>query len=145
MPGKRSETRHMLPVDAPTKNAALADRSLYPFLPLRIGGHLKSSVVGWLSRSASINDFAEFANTMLQIRFIKPVDRKFLKFVKKYIMLTKEKIIKSFDTLPDNLTIDQVIDRVIMLDKIEQGLKDVEDGNVYTTEEVKVKLNKWLQ
>jgi len=60
-------------------------------------------------------------------------------------MLTKEKIIKSFDTLPDNLTIDQVIDRVIMLDKIEQGLKDVEDGNVFTTEEVKVKLNKWLK
>ena len=57
-------------------------------------------------------------------------------------MLTKEKIIKSFDTLPDNLTIDQVIDRVIMLDKIEQGLKDVENGNVFTTEEVKVKLNK---
>jgi len=60
-------------------------------------------------------------------------------------MLTKEKIIKSFDTLPDNLTIDQVIDRVIMLDKIEQGLKDVEDGNVFTTEEVKVKLDKWLK
>jgi predicted transcriptional regulator len=58
-------------------------------------------------------------------------------------MLTKEKLIKSFDTLPENLTIDQVIDRVIMLDKIEQGLKDVENGNVFTTEEVKVKLNKW--
>jgi len=60
-------------------------------------------------------------------------------------MLTKEKIKKSIDTLPDNLTIDQVIDRMIMLDKIEQGLKDVEDGNVYTNEEVKDKLNKWLK
>jgi len=60
-------------------------------------------------------------------------------------MLTKEKIKKSIDTLPDNLTIDQVIDRMIMLDKIEQGLKDVEDGNVYTTEEVNDKLNKWLK
>jgi predicted transcriptional regulator len=60
-------------------------------------------------------------------------------------MLTKEKIKKSIDTLPDNLTIDQVIDRMIMLDKIEQGIKDVEDGNVYSTEEVKEKLNKWLK
>ncbi|MFA5972526.1 MAG: hypothetical protein WC780_09265 [Lentimicrobiaceae bacterium] len=60
-------------------------------------------------------------------------------------MLTKDKIKKSIDTLPDNLTIDQVIDRMIMLDKIEQGLKDVEDGNIYTTEEVKEKLNKWLK
>lgn len=60
-------------------------------------------------------------------------------------MLTKDKIKKSIDTLPDNLTVDQVIDRMIMLDKIEQGLKNVEDGNVYTTEEVKDKLNKWLK
>lgn len=59
-------------------------------------------------------------------------------------MLTKDKIKKSIDSLPDNLTVDQVIDRIIMLDKIEQGLTDVETGNVYTTEEVKAKLNKWL-
>jgi len=60
-------------------------------------------------------------------------------------MLTKEKIKKSIDALPDNLTIDQVIDRLIMLDKIEQGLNDIEQGNVFTTEEVKDKLNKWLK
>ncbi len=60
-------------------------------------------------------------------------------------MLTKEKIKKSIDTLPDNLTIDQVIDKMIMLDKIEQGLKDIEDGNLFSTEEVKDKLNKWLK
>ena len=60
-------------------------------------------------------------------------------------MLTKEKIKKSIDTLPDNLTIDQVIDKIIMLDKIEQGLADVENGNVFTTEEIKDKLNKWLK
>ena len=60
-------------------------------------------------------------------------------------MLTKDKIKKSIDSLPDNLTVDQVIDRIIMLDKIEQGLKDVEAGNVFTTEEAKVKLSKWLK
>jgi len=60
-------------------------------------------------------------------------------------MLTKEKIKKTIDTLPEDLTIDQVIDRLIMLDKIEQGLTDVENGNVYTTEEVKSKLSKWLK
>jgi hypothetical protein len=68
-----------------------------------------------------------------------------LKFVKRGYMLTKEKIKKSIDSLPDDLTIDQVIDRIIMLDKIEQGLKDVEEGNVYTSDEVKAKLGKWLK
>jgi predicted transcriptional regulator len=60
-------------------------------------------------------------------------------------MLTKAKIKKSIDSLPDNMTVDQVIDRIILLDKIEQGLKDVEEGKVFTTEEAKVKINKWLK
>jgi predicted transcriptional regulator len=60
-------------------------------------------------------------------------------------MLTKEKIKQSIDTLPDDLTVDQVIDRIILLDKIEQGLTDVEEGNVFTTEEAKARLNKWLK
>ncbi len=60
-------------------------------------------------------------------------------------MLTKEKIHYIIDSLPDNLTIDQVIDQMILLDKIEQGIKDVDEGRIYSTEEVKEKLNKWLK
>lgn len=60
-------------------------------------------------------------------------------------MLTKEKIHYTIDSLPDNLTIDQVIDQMILLDKIEQGIKDVDEGRVYSSEEVKDKLNKWLK
>jgi predicted transcriptional regulator len=32
-----------------------------------------------------------------------------------------------------------------MIDKIEQGLKDIETSNVYTTEEVKTRLKKWIK
>ncbi|MBK6284788.1 MAG: hypothetical protein IPF54_21085 [Draconibacterium sp.] len=60
-------------------------------------------------------------------------------------MLTKEKIHYTIDSLPDNLTIDQVIDQMILLDKVEQGIKDVDEGKVYSTEAVKDKLNKWLK
>ncbi|MDP2722625.1 MAG: hypothetical protein Q8O72_07705 [Bacteroidales bacterium] len=60
-------------------------------------------------------------------------------------MLTKEKIKKTIDLLPENVTIDEIISRIILLDKIEQGLDDIEQGNVYTTEEVENKLNKWLK
>ena len=55
-------------------------------------------------------------------------------------MLTKEKIKKTIDLLPDKVTIDDVIDRIILLDKIEQGFKNIEEGNVYTTEENETKL-----
>jgi predicted transcriptional regulator len=60
-------------------------------------------------------------------------------------MLTKEKIHYTIDSLSDNLTIDQVMDQMFLLDKIERGIKDVDEGRIYSTEEVKEKLNKWLK
>lgn len=60
-------------------------------------------------------------------------------------MLTKEKIKKTIDSLPDQFTVEDVIEELIVIDKIEQGIKDVQEGNVYTTEELKQKLDKWLK
>ena len=60
-------------------------------------------------------------------------------------MLTKEKIKTTIDSLPDNFTIEDIIEELIVLDKIEQGLKDVKEGKVYTTEEAKKRLDKWLK
>lgn len=52
-------------------------------------------------------------------------------------MLTKENIKKSIDSLPENPNLDEVIDKIIMLDKVEQGLLDIKKGNTYTTSEVR--------
>jgi len=60
-------------------------------------------------------------------------------------MLTKEKIHKTIDRLPDNLTVDQVIEELILLEKIEEGINDANEGRTFTTEEVKSKLEKWLK
>jgi predicted transcriptional regulator len=56
-------------------------------------------------------------------------------------MLTKEKIKLTIDSLPEDFTIEELI----VLDKIEQGLQDVNMGKVYSTEEAKSKLEKWLK
>lgn len=61
------------------------------------------------------------------------------------VMLTKEKIKKTIDSLPEEITVDEVIDKIILLDKIEQGLADVKQGKTYTTREAKQRLNKWLK
>jgi predicted transcriptional regulator len=61
-------------------------------------------------------------------------------------MLTKEKIKETLDTLPDeNLALEEVIERLILLDKVEKGLRDIEEGNVHSTEEIRKKLDKWLK
>jgi hypothetical protein len=60
-------------------------------------------------------------------------------------MITKTHILSTFDKLPENLTIDQVIDHVIFVEKVQKGLEDSENGRVYSKEEAKKKLNKWLK
>ena len=59
-------------------------------------------------------------------------------------MLTKEKVKKAIDRLPDSFTVDQVVEELVVLDKIEKGLKEVEEGKVYSTQQVKDHLKKWL-
>jgi len=60
-------------------------------------------------------------------------------------MLTKEKVRKTIDRLPDNFTVDQVVEELILLNKIEEGLNDIEQGRVFTTNQVKKELKTWLK
>jgi len=60
-------------------------------------------------------------------------------------MLTKDKVKKTIDRLPDNFTIDQLVEELVVLNKIEEGLKDIEDGRVFTTDQVKQELKVWLK
>ncbi|MCD4679679.1 MAG: hypothetical protein K8S00_04760 [Bacteroidales bacterium] len=60
-------------------------------------------------------------------------------------MITKTQIINSLDKLPENLTIDQIVDHLIFIEKVQKGLADSESGRINTVEEAKIKLNKWLK
>jgi predicted transcriptional regulator len=60
-------------------------------------------------------------------------------------MLTKDKVRKTIDRLPDNFTVDQLVEELVVLNKIEEGLKDVEQGKVFTTDQVKKELETWLK
>ncbi len=60
-------------------------------------------------------------------------------------MLTKEIVIKSINNLPDKFSIDDLLERLIILQKIETGLEQSKTGQTFSTEEVKEKLKKWLK
>ena len=60
-------------------------------------------------------------------------------------MITKTQIINSLDKLPEKLTIDQVVDHLIFVEKVEKGLDDSVNGRINTKEEAKQKLKKWLK
>ena len=60
-------------------------------------------------------------------------------------MLTKEKIISGIQRLPENVSIDEVLDHIVFLEKIEKGLYQADNGQVITDQEVNEKIAKWLE
>ncbi|MCB0804661.1 MAG: hypothetical protein KDC05_02630 [Bacteroidales bacterium] len=60
-------------------------------------------------------------------------------------MITKTQIINSLDSLPENLTIDQVIDHLIFLEKVQKGLRDSQEGYTFSKADAKRQLGKWLK
>ena len=60
-------------------------------------------------------------------------------------MLTKTQIINSLEKLPENVTIDQVIDHLIFIEKIQKGLNDSDTGRTKDKVEAREKLKKWLK
>lgn len=60
-------------------------------------------------------------------------------------MLTREQVRGTIDKLPDNFTIDQLIDHLIFIDKVDEGLNQSKADKVHTQEEAKQKLKKWLK
>jgi len=60
-------------------------------------------------------------------------------------MITKTQLIGTLDKLPENLTIDEVIDHLIFVEKVQKGLSDSENGRINSKDEAKQKLSKWLK
>lgn len=58
-------------------------------------------------------------------------------------MLNKEQVINTISKFPDQFSIDELMDRLILLDKIEKGLKDSEEDNVISEEDLEKRINEW--
>lgn len=58
-------------------------------------------------------------------------------------MLTKEKVNKTIKNLPDKFTIDELIDQLIFMEKVEEGYQQSETGKVVSNEDVKLMIDKW--
>jgi predicted transcriptional regulator len=57
----------------------------------------------------------------------------------------KQEIIKILDNLPDDCTLEDIQYHIYVLQKIEKGLKDAEEGRVYSQEEMEKRMSKWLK
>ena len=60
-------------------------------------------------------------------------------------MLTKEKILKAIEKMPDQFSIDELIDEILLIQKIENGLKQSLAGDVISDKELDDQLPEWLK
>ena len=59
--------------------------------------------------------------------------------------LTKRDIIQSFQTLPEDATVEDFIEHLSFLAAVEEGLADLEAGRVISHEELVERVKQWLK
>ena len=58
-------------------------------------------------------------------------------------MLTKNKVKRTIDNLPDSFTIDELIEQLIFIEKVEEGIQQSDQGKVISNDDVKSIIEKW--
>ena len=59
-------------------------------------------------------------------------------------MLTKSQLLETVKNLPEKFSLDELIDRLFLIHKIEIGLEQSAKGKTYSSATAKRKLKKWL-
>ena len=60
-------------------------------------------------------------------------------------MLEKEKVLEVVNQLANQFSLDELLDRLIFLNKVEEGLADLKEGRVLKEAEARERLAKWLK
>jgi hypothetical protein len=59
-------------------------------------------------------------------------------------MITKEKLKSHIETFPDNMSIDELIDRLIFVEKLEKRISESNNGETLSEEDLKKEMEKWF-
>jgi len=60
-------------------------------------------------------------------------------------MTIKEKVLQAVENLPDDAAIEEAMERLLFMAKIERGLEQAEAGRIISRDEVKERVTKWLR
>lgn len=60
-------------------------------------------------------------------------------------MLTKELVLNSLNELPETFTLDEIMERIYLLHKIELGIEQSRNGETISMEKAKQLHSKWLK
>ncbi len=57
--------------------------------------------------------------------------------------MTKEKALEAVKQMPQDFNLDELIEKLIVIEKIDEGIKQVEEGDVVYHSDVKKKIEEW--
>lgn len=57
----------------------------------------------------------------------------------------KQSAIKAIQGLPENSSYEDIMEKLFFMEKVESGLKELEEGKTVSHEDVKKRLSKWLK
>ncbi len=60
-------------------------------------------------------------------------------------MITKEKLKSYINEFPEEMTIEEVIEKLIFIDKLETRIQESKNNEVIGEEEVKTEIEKWFE
>jgi len=60
-------------------------------------------------------------------------------------MTTKEKMLQTVQELPDDASVEDAMERLLVLAKIERGIEQADKGETIPHEAVKERMAKWLK
>ncbi|WP_299390242.1 hypothetical protein [uncultured Gelidibacter sp.] len=60
-------------------------------------------------------------------------------------MITKTKLKEQIESLPEEFTIDELVERLILIEKIESGYQQSESGNYVSESDLTTELEKWFK
>jgi|GEM_PF-5851656 len=59
--------------------------------------------------------------------------------------IPKNVLLESLKSMPENVEVEQVIEQILLLSKIERSRRQINNGEFFTNEEVKESYKKWLE
>lgn len=60
-------------------------------------------------------------------------------------MLTRTQVNNIVENLPEKFSVDQLVEKLVFIEKVETGLNQSEQEKVNSKEQAKQKLSKWLK
>ena len=59
--------------------------------------------------------------------------------------MKKTQLLETIQDMPEEFSVDELMEKLMILQKIEEGQEQIKSGKFYTEEEAKQKLGKWLK